>query len=491
MKIKVSSSFKALAAKLSKLLFQYPYGCMEQRTSKVLPLPALRNRLRDSFIADWSEEKIEKAVNFYLREAPEFMAPGGGMAYYKGGEPSRYLTIYVMWAFTLAEKEGFDVDREMIMKMESYLQTVTLNTGQKCFLQYVLSARQKADTVALTGLYKQKDHMSLMGKIFLYQSIHRQLKDKNKTHTLLEQLEKHLRFHGNEAFLKKETSEYSRDLPFYGNRYVTALFLQALLEVEGSHPYVPKLLKWLLNVPSYQWRTTQSNFWILAALSRAMEEKRTQSVEVTVAGRKMKKTFSSKDNEFLYEVPLFCEGAAALFPPGSPENLSINIRSSQNVVAAIELEYTIENPSPYVHGVIVKRHIYKRDGSDADVFKRGEIYQVELLVDADADIPYGVIESPIPAGFQLLRKDLASGRVVKPFNTDYAKNYKESLLHLEHESARTVYYSYKLKSATRVVYFVKALYTGTFTWLPAKVEGMYTPQIWGHSGTQIISIKEY
>jgi len=53
-----------------------------------------------------------------------------------------------------------------------------------------------------------------------------------------------------------------------------------------------------------------------------------------------------------------------------------------------------------------------------------------------------------------------------------------------------VFYTYGLQGKIRVVYFIKAMYAGVFTWLPAVVQGMYHPQYFGRCPTRTVTVTE-
>jgi uncharacterized protein YfaS (alpha-2-macroglobulin family) len=102
-----------------------------------------------------------------------------------------------------------------------------------------------------------------------------------------------------------------------------------------------------------------------------------------------------------------------------------------------------------------------------------------------------VVDEPLAAGFELLRQDFATTRKLEEFNTDNKeKYYLPWWYRKEHFSDRMVYYSYVYSGKIRFVYFIKALYTGKFTWLPTVVQGMYHPQYFGRTAARQITIDD-
>ncbi|MCP4220076.1 MAG: hypothetical protein GY765_35925, partial [bacterium] len=79
-------------------------------------------------------------------------------------------------------------------------------------------------------------------------------------------------------------------------------------------------------------------------------------------------------------------------------------------------------------------------------------------------------------------------RNLAEFNISNRQQYKKTWLRREHSRERTVYYSYNLPKKTRIVYYVKALYPGEFTWLPTAVTAMYEPEIYGRNAAEKIVV---
>jgi len=101
-----------------------------------------------------------------------------------------------------------------------------------------------------------------------------------------------------------------------------------------------------------------------------------------------------------------------------------------------------------------------------------------------------VIDEPLAAGFELLRQDIATTRSLKEFNTIHAAAYRRPWLRQENFPDRLVFYTYSMSGPMRIVYFVKAMYGGRFTWMPALAQGMYHPQYFGRTAIRSIEVRE-
>ena len=115
---------------------------------------------------------------------------------------------------------------------------------------------------------------------------------------------------------------------------------------------------------------------------------------------------------------------------------------------------------------------------------------VELLIQSDKEVPYGVIDEPLAAGFELLRQDIASTRALQEFNTTNQNKYRMPWARQENAVDRLVFYTYSMQGPLRIVYFIKAMYSGRFTWMPTVAQGMYHPQYFGRNAIQTVEVRE-
>jgi len=488
--LKVSSSIVKPAGLIANKLVYYPYECMEQRTSKTIPFLILDDSFLNRSNISINKFLVNKSIGDYLKIIPEFMDKNGGMMYYRGSDHSSlYLTAYVLWTLRLAEEKGFAIDTKSVENIEKYLNNSTLDTSVGCFYQYILSMKKKADLKKLETFYTKRESMSPVGRIFLFRAIHNQGLEKEKLHTMRAEFDQELKVEQLYTYFEIKDTTYNQDIPFYSTRMITAMLLQAFLEVEGNHPQAARMLNCLLTKTSrWDWNTTQSNFWILYAMNQYTQEIEKPGepckVVLTLMGQPMEMILNDKsdtDNVWVIEKKI----------EDVKNGVDIMVQAPQTVYLTAETKYEVSvGAAPVSQGIKVARKVYSKTGEPALIFKKGEIYQVDILVDMDKNLlHYGVIDEPIPAGFEILRDDLETTRNLKLFSTENNKYFKDVWSRKEYSPDRFVCYSYSYSGKVRVTYFIKALYTGVFTWLPTQVQGMYNPEWMGRTEIRKITIE--
>lgn len=482
--IKVAPSLFQPAVNIAKKLIFYPYECLEQRASKVMPFLALSPQLAERLELGLDQGQIREAVNGYLKIIPEFMNSEGALSYYRGGQySSDYLTAYVLWSLHLARMRDYAVDAQLVQKLSGYLQRASLDKTCESFYQFVLSQNKGADGKKLKKLAAERDALPLPARVFLYRALNNQGLGKELLSTMLNEFNNSLQVEADFAYFDAGEFAYHRDFPFYSSRFATALLLQAVLEVDGGHVLAERIIRWLLEGEPYCWNTTQINFWILCAMDEYLEqvEKTTASrAEVVMLGEKAAKIFTNSRDMLLVSKKL----------GERKETVEMVVSADQPVYVTSELTYQLARAKKKSRGIDIQRLIYDEKGQAVDSCKRGQVYQVELLVKTDKEVPYGVIDEPLAAGFELLRQDIGTTRSLQEFNSMNQAKYRTPWLRQENAADRLVFYTYSMQGSLRFVYFIKALYSGRFTWMPTIAQGMYHPQYFGRTATQVIVINE-
>jgi hypothetical protein len=482
--IKVAPSLLRPAVNIAKKLVFYPFECLEQRTSKVMPFLALSPQLAERLELGLDPAQVREAVNSFLKIIPEFMNSDGALSYYRGGQySSDYLTAYVLWALHLARERDYKVDPQLVQKLSAYLQRASLDKTCESFFQFVLSLHKHADNKKLRKLAVARDALPLPGKVFLYRALHNQGIETDSLKTMLAEFNNSLQVEADFAYFDAGEFKYHRDFPFYSSRFATALLLQAVLEVEHGHVLAERIINWLLEAEPYCWNTTQTNFWILCAMDEYLQqvEKATaRRAEIVLMGENVAKEFANSRDTLQVKKTIADKN----------RQIEVAIQADQPVYVTSELTWKLAKAGKKSRGIDIQRNVYNEKGEKVEAFRRGQVYQVELLVTSDKEVPYGVIDEPLAAGFELLRQDIATTRSLKEFNTTNRAKYRGPWARQENSDDRLVFYTYSMQGPQRLVYFIKAMYSGRFTWMPTIAQGMYHPQYFGRTAIQTVEVRE-
>jgi uncharacterized protein YfaS (alpha-2-macroglobulin family) len=483
-RVRVDPSLLTPAVSIAKKLVFYPYECLEQRASKVMPFLAFSPQLAERLELGLDRAQIRAAVDGYIQVIPEFMNAQGALSYYRGGQyPSDYLTAYVLWSLHLARQRDHKVDPRLMQKLSSYLQRSALDRTCAAFYQFVLSLGKGADGIKLKKLAAERDGLPLPARVFLYRAMHNQGIGKDLLSLMLAEFNNSLQVEADFAYFDAGEFTYQRDFPFYSSRFATALLVQAVLEVEGGHVLAERIMRWLLEAEPHCWNTTQTNFWVLCAMDeylRKVEKTIASRAEIDLLGEKSAQEFTGSRDSLQVQKKL----------ADRKEPVDFTVQADQPVYVTSELTWQLARAGKKSRGIDIQRNVYNEKGEAVSDFQRGQVYMVELLVKSDKEVPYGVVDEPLAAGFELLRQDIASTRALKEFNSKYSGMYHSPWARQENAADRLVFYTYSMQGPLRFIYFIKAMYAGRFTWMPTMAQGMYHPQYFGRTAIQTIEVRE-
>ncbi|HFE44126.1 MAG TPA: hypothetical protein ENJ18_01350, partial [Nannocystis exedens] len=257
-------------------LIHYPYGCVEQTASRLLPLVA---------IADLGaliplDVDVDSMVDAGVERLLSMQLPGGGFAYWPGGtEAAPYSSAYATWVLLRAEKAGFKVPRGKLNQALDYLEKIVnshvistspkygqLSEVRRAIAVHTLSAAGRPARAAIEDLYTRRSELPVFARAFVLMAMEEQKSDDPRVRSLSAELLGNLE----ETPASAHTMESVRvDLPgvFHSDGRSDAIVLSALLQTEPEHALVPKLARGLLERRvGGAWRNTQENAYALLAL---------------------------------------------------------------------------------------------------------------------------------------------------------------------------------------------------------------------------------
>ncbi|MBD3324407.1 hypothetical protein GF339_07460, partial [candidate division KSB3 bacterium] len=271
-----------------EFLFGYPYGCLEQRISKILPI-ILAEHLITAFDLDvFEDENYRAVVQKELDQFADFQMENGGFGYWKHPfDASPFVSAYAMFTLNMAKESGYLIDENVEQKGLHYLEQVLKGQNERAtiyrynqlawnvtdaFILYVLTLYDAYQPAYATRLYEVRDRLPVFGKALLMKAVHLGQGDALIRDTLQKELMNSARIEARTAYFDESNSDGLAWI-HYSNVRSTAAVAQALMEVYGAsaenESFIPKVLQWLMRQRRQQlhWRTTQENLFVFWALS--------------------------------------------------------------------------------------------------------------------------------------------------------------------------------------------------------------------------------
>lgn len=150
-----------------KYLLNYPYGCIEQTTSAVLPQLFL-----DKFSTEFDKQKAINNINAAIERYSNFQTADGGFAYWQGGDESNaWGSNYAGMFLILAKQNGYFVPDSMYERWLKYEQNFVQKSVYRDYIMdikanslYLLAMAKKPNISEMNLLYDNLNTLSTEAK---------------------------------------------------------------------------------------------------------------------------------------------------------------------------------------------------------------------------------------------------------------------------------------------------------------------------------------
>ncbi len=480
-------------------LLDYPYNCLEQQISKMMPAVSARQLVSDFKLADAAE--LRKQAQQIISNIPAYQHASGGYGYWPGSSPDPYVTAYALEHLRQAQQAGFTVPEKSIQKAVAWLENafnshavrsyeyVAAETNiARAYSAYVLAGYGKNIDSLFNTLYQTRTGLAQEAVAYLLQAAQLTQRPPEVKVALAQQLIGHLTYSGESAYVSQRST-----FPWVHSDNVTATAhtLHALL-VAGFKPDVaPQMAAWLVGQISAQgrWNNTQSNAAAVQALQKYYEvfesEDPNFTATVTQAYQtRLSDTFQGRSlQQKTATVPF-----AQVYQGGPSTHFTFAKQGAGTLYYTLSQIYTPSAyETPVQAGFSVTRQLRSLAGTAVQKIVPGERYKVTLQIQTAADRTFVAAEDYIPAGFTLVNTNLATESSSQAQALDEENS---SFARVEQYDDRIYAFADVLPAGTHTFsYLVTATSPGTYTYPAAWVSQMYEPSVFGRTATQSIVIQ--
>ncbi len=276
-----STALGGLEASLD-YLFEYPYGCLEQQMSRVLPI-ILGKDMVDAFHLSILDGKDARAIaQKALDEIGEYQTEGGGLSIWKGDRwPSPYISAYTLYVMAEAKAHGYRIDQGVEDNAANYcmdyLHSNNSSRGPYCMGAWYGTEVLMVYALALDGapsqvpymqiLFQIRDRLPIFAKALLLKAIHASMRNDAMESDLVRDLMNEIKVSSTTAHFEEPNWE-GLEWIYSSNTRTTAIVLQALMEIGSRDPVLSKVVRWLMEEQrDGNWRSTQEDAYVVDALS--------------------------------------------------------------------------------------------------------------------------------------------------------------------------------------------------------------------------------
>ncbi len=498
-------------------LFEYPYGCLEQRASSVLPI-ILAKELVEAFKFEVFKEKDhQQVVTKILDEFPAFQRENGGFSYWKNVHWTyAYVSAYAMYTAVQAQRHGYVVDKRMMDQGFGYLKRVLrgeerswydtpwIGSCTQALILYTLALAGQPDYGYMEKLYQDEKkspnenvRLPLFAKAYLLKALSFAHGNQAMIQDLARDLLNQAKIAPTSAHFE-ERNPYGFEWIFHSNARTTALVMQALVETQPEQPLIPKVVRWLLDEQKGgHWRTTQENIYVVDALAtyfKAYERDEPNfRADVRLAGGElMKELFQGRS--FRTATKDLSIGELVL---GAQYPIDITKDGRGRLYYTIRMNYYPKTESVAKdEGLSVLKAIetVKEPQAGKGTFKAGTVVKITLSIITNQARNFIVVEDPVPAGFEIV--DLSLQTAGKSLTVSQERHredewwYENPFNHTEmHDDRALLFADYLPAGVHTFTYLARVTSFGTFSMPSTRAEGMYEPEVFGQTSSQVITVR--
>ena len=460
-----------------KYLVDYPYGCVEQTTSRLVP--SIIAQSEPALFAEALEGKdIEAIIGKGLKRLRQLQNSNGGWGWWHG-TTDPFVTAYVVEYLKLAQDLGFKVSPDMLTGAKHFFER-TIESKPYSFREknpqayvsamYALSilGSDKASVISIDSITEMPDllAMAVMNNYLLG--------NRDADTNGLNQLVSQAKRQGSHVYWERGAHDR-----FGSKDASTALALRALIASESNQPLMVKAAQYLaINRQHGYWSNTfgtAQSMHAIAEYSRYAEEVNTDySYVISLDGKEISR---GQVTDFKQKISNSSIPGDTIKRNGSRLTITKNGEGKlYSTVTINEFRTDLENAQKS-HGLSISRS-YENETSPGKPFRVGDTVKVKLAVKGFKEGgQYAVIEDELPSGLVPINESFKNEQYDNYDRSNrwrwYGREITENgmILSLRWISSKNKTYEYRARVVAE----------GRFMAPPARVEMMYDPTTYAQS----------
>jgi uncharacterized protein YfaS (alpha-2-macroglobulin family) len=516
--IEVQASSSALSGLKASIDFltDYPYLCLEQRLSSILPYLVAPKVIQEFELTSLTAEQMMKHVQDNLDKLADYQDDSGGFKLWPDSRyNSPFLTGYAVFALIKAGQAGYSIDQDSLDLAAGFLRALLRdkNASKRYYgygpqswktamalALYDLALLKKPEPAYVENLFTERESLPLFGRTLLLKALYNGGGTAEAETKLLQELLNKIKVTPSQAHFEDEAdrSDPTLALIYNSNLRTTAFILQTLVEIKSKHPLLPDIARWIVEKrKAGHWHSTQENFFVFYALNDFFRTQEAVKPDFKVKIALANKILLQENFRGWRAQPAKAKVPLTGFTPD--KRLKLEIAKDGPGLLYYGARMTTAPLRPVVardEGLAVYKTIQTLGGQPLDSVKAGTVVAVSLEVVVTQESPFVVVEDPLPAGFEAVNVSLQTEseeqqRLMRELQTAAQKRpwWLEEFNHVEMHDDRVLVFADSLAPGIHTFrYMARALNFGEYVCPGTKAEQMYAPEIYGRSVERLVRI---
>ncbi|MFP4081408.1 MAG: Ig-like domain-containing protein [Candidatus Aminicenantes bacterium] len=510
--IQVTASASALSGLKGTVDFltSYPYLCLEQRLSALLPYLVAPDVILEFNLSPLNQEEIREYVQKNLPKIYDYQKENGGFGFWPESlHDSPFLTCYALFALAKAQKAGYQVNQGRMEEAARYLRNLlaqksihkkypyNLRTWRtiQAFTLYCLALVDKPEPSYSQKLFSEREELSLFGKTLLLKALVQGKDSSDAREVLLKDLTNYIKVTPTMAHFQDDEGRGGGWI-YSSTVRTTAFILQSMMEVGTRHSFLPQMARWLVEKrKAKSWRSTQENFFVFYALNEFY--RRYEKIQPDF---KVKISLETKHllEEIFQDRPgktVTAQTSLASFTQGKTVPLNISLKGKGTLYYETRMTYTPRYKlPPRDRGFGLSKEILTVEGKPLQSVKAGSLVVVKLQIVVPRESLFVVVDDPLPAGLVAVNPTFVTEsqeqqRRLRQMEDKKNRIWWRGFNHTEMHDDRVLLFAHSLPPGIHThTYLARALTYGRFHTPGTKAEEMYSPEVFGRGEELLLEI---
>jgi len=458
-----------------KYVVRYPYGCVEQTTSRLMPMYLLKQNTGLMEMALNKEQTLDNYIQSGIDRLFAMQTESGGLGFWPGSEsPYRYGSVYALHFLTLVkngreyslpEKNFEDLQKYVRRLAEDWSYSTQSSLYERAYAIYVLALGGDLDAIKQIGRF---DDVSLPrpARLLLAAALAQNTQDTDRVKLYLSNTP-------SEAYSVTEP-----DGTLNSDIRNTAIELLALQQMKGNEKErVEKADTLFAYLKEHRHGTTQETAFIVTALGGYLADiaKNVDKAAAAITGSEGESSVAG--NKVHHGTH---SGPGGTFTVSNTGGTIIYVNATIGGVP--------ENPdlSPMAEKIAVTRTVFTSTGEPFgdNAYRQSDSYVIGFELTCDQEVKNLVVADLIPAGFEIENPRLEPDAIpTGPFEGAVTPSY------LEIRDDRLVVAFDKLDRGTHKFYYiVRAVTPGTYQYPAVEAECMYDASVHGRGEAGTVEV---
>ncbi len=503
-------------------LFEYPYGCMEQQSSRILPLVCFGEYI-DIFGLDSKVTDIKSCVTSFTKSWKDYQHADGGFGYWPESiYSSEYVSMRILYIYALAMQRGYtkedfpfnvnSLKKYVASEVKGY-KSAYGNTNMfdydKAFACYVFSllCDNSLDSIR-NELYEKADDLTLDAAAYLSLA-YSNLSD-GSGNSKAKSINKKIRAYLQPAQRSVTLSPKAKSGYWFWYQSETvqyAAILSALVSVNPDDEMVDRIIYTLLSKQSQgRWQNTITTSAVLESIYTYIKNRKLDDTNYTASaslnGKKiMEEKFQGVaakpkvlklpfEDEFISSlqrdksIPLVFEkdGDGYLFYTVEMKYaLPDEAQAARNEGLEITYEITDFDTGKVINVI--------KDTSDLKL-ESGKLYKAKVYIQTNRTREYVAVRAPIPSGAEIMDSTLVTTGSGFETNATETWSWRSRLSHKNLTDNEAQFFWDEMHSGRYSFDFTfRAARRGVYPTPPVQAECMYEPEVFGRSDGYLFIIE--